>query len=412
MAGLNLTPREVLASPVEVDDMTAPGTGSPYRNGNPHDDGSPHDGGTRDVDLMIDLLGDADPGVRLRAALDLGELAAESAAAHIVARFGWEPEFQVREALTWAALRMPRASIPHVIASLHSPRWLARLQAVHTLSKLGRPQDAALLVPLVGDPVDSVAARAYGAAAHTGNPEVIPALVGALSRGRAEHRASLTLALAAFGSGAVPALVEALGAGAGPVRRHAADVLGYLGSPAADAAVAALERAVADPEEAVRLAALNALGQLRVPEAWWAVDAAGLSTEPRLRHLAARLNERRPRGRRFDPLVTCEGGAAADELIPVLAAQVRVGRPQYLSRQDVPEEVLAAVRREAEALARAQGRTEAMVARMAAGRVEQHLHETVLLEQVSVVNPGMRVTDLLLGRGVRITGFATLTPGG
>ena len=203
-----------------------------------------------------------------------------------------------------------------------------------------------------------------------------------------------------------------MGAGAGPVRRHAADVLAYLGSPAADAAVAALERAVADPVEEVRLAALNALGQLRVPEAWWAVDAAGLSTEPRLRHLAARLNERRPRGRRFDPLVTCEGGAAADELIPVLAAQVRVGRPQYLSRQDVPEEVLAAVRREAEALARAQGRTEAMVARMAAGRVEQHLHETVLLEQVSVVNPGMRVTDLLLGRGVRITGFATLTPGG
>lgn len=376
-----------------------------HRTGNPHSDGA------HDAALMIDLLGDADPGVRLRAALDLGELGYEPAAAAIVARFGWEPEFQVREALTWAALRMPRASIPHVIASLHSPRWLARLQAVHTLGKLGRPQDAARLVPLVGDPVDSVAARAYGAAAHTGNPEVIPALVRALSRGGAEHRTSLTLALAAFGGDAVPALVEALGVRAGPVRRHAADVLAYLGSPAADAAVAALERAVADPVEEVRLAALNALGQLRVPEAWWAVDAAGLSSEPRLRHLAARLNERRPRGHRFAPLVTCEGGAGAEELIPVLAAQVRVGRPQYLSRQDVPDEVIAAVRSEGETLARAQGRSEAMAARMAAGRVEQHLHETVLLEQVSVVNPGMRVKDLLLGRGVRITGFATLAPG-
>jgi len=40
--------------------------------------------------------------------------------------------------------------------------------------------------------------------------------------------------------------------------------------------------------------------------------------------------------------------------------------------------------------------------------VEQFIHETVLVEQVSVANPGAIVKDLLFGREVRITWFAGL----
>ena len=156
----------------------------------------------------------------------------------------------------------------------------------------------------------------------------------------------------------------------------------------------------------MRLAALNALGQLRVPDAWWAVDEAARSDVPRLRHLADRLLERRPRGARFAPLVTCAGGPAAERLTGLLARHVRVARPLHLSREDVPAAELAGVYQEAEAEALRRGRPAAAAARIAAGRVEQWVHESVLLEQASVVDPGVVVRDLLRGTGVRVTGFA------
>jgi translation elongation factor EF-Ts len=40
-----------------------------------------------------------------------------------------------------------------------------------------------------------------------------------------------------------------------------------------------------------------------------------------------------------------------------------------------------------------------------AGRVEKFVHDTVLLEQASIVDPGRTVADLLVGSGVRVTGF-------
>lgn len=49
--------------------------------------------GTPDAGLLIDLLGDADPGVRLRAALEVGEARHEAAAAALVERFGRERDF-------------------------------------------------------------------------------------------------------------------------------------------------------------------------------------------------------------------------------------------------------------------------------------------------------------------------------
>ncbi|MGM0386355.1 MAG: HEAT repeat domain-containing protein, partial [Actinomycetota bacterium] len=352
-------------------------------------------GGTSPAEL-IDLLGDADPDVRLRAALELGEALHDPAAPAIVERFGRERDFYIRETLTWAALRMPVAALPHVRAALGSPRWLARLQALHTLSKVGSLDDAARLVPLVADPVDAVAAHAYWAAAQTRDPRVVPALVAQLSRGDSEHQNSLTVALGLFGAAAVPALVAALRGGTAPeIRRHAADTLSHMGSPDADDAAPALAAAVADPDEGVRLAALNALGQLVPPSAWAVVDEAVGSPEPRLRHLAQRLSERRPTNREMRlaelrrrqggglgeapaevqpvvaagpwpgpdlSLVTVEGGPQAEALRPKLARQVEYCRPRYLSRTDIPEEVLEQAFAEADAEALESGRPAAVAA--------------------------------------------------
>jgi elongation factor Ts len=110
-------------------------------------------------------------------------------------------------------------------------------------------------------------------------------------------------------------------------------------------------------------------------------------------------------------LVTLDGGPRVAELAPKLALQVEVGRPRYLSRAEVPPEVLAQVRADAEARALAAGWPAATAARIAAGQAEQFVHETVLLEQVSVANPGAIVADLLRGTGVRILDFARLEAG-
>lgn len=395
---------------------------------------------TAETEGLVDLLGDAYPDVRLRAALELGEGRREDAADALVARFGLERDFAIRETLTWAVLRVKDAALPLVRAALHSPRWLARLQAIHTLSKVGAFEDGVRLIPLIGDPIDAVAARAYWAAAQAGDPAVLPALLAELSRGSSEQRNSLTVALTHFGADAVPALVGALHSPVAAVRAHAADTLALIGSPGADRAATALTDAVDDPDEAARLAALNALGQLVVPDAWAVIDRCTDASERRLRVLATRLTERRPGPLAFRRaaltadtrpledvppppedasarwpvpdlgLVTLEGGPKAAELAPKLALQVAICRPRHLSRAEVPAEQLAAVHDAARDEALARGRPEAAADRIAAGRAEQHVHDTVFLEQVSVADPGALVRDLLFGTEVSITHFERLDP--
>lgn len=396
------------------------------------------------VETCIDLLGDADREVRLAMVHELGRGRHAQAAAALVDRFGQERDFLIRETLTWAALRMPHAALPLVRDALGSSRWLARLQATHTLSKLGDVDDAELLVPLVADPVDCVAARAYWAVAQCGDPAAIPALLAALSRGDAEHRTSLTVALADFGSATVPGLVAALRQARPDVRRHAADTLAYLGSPAADPAGAALTDAVRDADADVRVAAVNALGQLTSTEAWRTIDeVAAAAPDRRMRVLARRLEERRPSARALriaerpaalagqrpvdddgsgllpaqphwpppDPgLVTLADGPWVDVLGTTLARQVEICRPQYLTRADVPAEVVARVRTDAHVRASADGKADDLAARIAAGRVEQFVHERVFVEQVRVTDPGGTVDDLLRGKDIRIVDFVRLPP--
>lgn len=394
-----------------------------------------------DTATRIALLGDAEADVRLQMALELGQARVEDAAAPLVARFGVERDFGVRETLTWAVLRIRQSAMPLVREALDSPGWIARLQATHTLSKLGDPDDGTRLLPLVADPVAAVASRAWWAVKQCGDPEVVPALVAQLGRGSAEDRNSLYVALGHFGADAVPAVVGALRHGSTPtVRRHAADVLGGLGSPAAESASAALVEALSDADGDVRVGALSALGYLRSPAVWQVIEDTVSHADHRLQLLAGRLLERRPsrasvrRGvasgeiptkltdiddpaatvgpesRSWpepDPsLVTLEGGPWKSGLVGPLARQVEVSRPRWLARADVPAAVLEAVGAEAMDRALAAGLPEGVAGRVAAGAVEQHVHETVLLEQCSVVDPGRIVKDLLVGTEVHVVDFA------
>ena len=64
------------------------------------------------------------------------------------------------------------------------------------------------------------------------------------------------------------------------------------------------------------------------------------------------------------------------------------------------------MRRDAEAAALARGVPPQVADRIGVGEAEGLIHRSVLLEQVSVAEPGVVVKDLLLGTGVRITAFA------
>lgn len=379
------------------------------------------------TDDIVDLLVDAEPAVRLATVMQVGRQRHSDAAAALIERFGRERDFQIREALTWAALRMQEASMPLVREALESPRWLARLQATHTISKLGLPEDTHRLLPVIDDPVDCVAARAYWAATQCGDAAAVPALVGQLGRGTAEHRNSLLMALSSF-DGVVAPLVQALASGVtADVRQHAAETLAYLEAPLVGRAEAGLRRALRDDAEGVRLAALNALGQLRTPSARRAIEDEA-SRGGRRGVLARRLLDRddwgtpwpsAPRqtvptsdtgvGRSWPSpdlsLVTINDHPLGERLRPMLAAQVELCRPTWLTRADVPDDVLVDVRGRARRDATAAGRSHQRAARIAAGRVELFIHEHVFHEQVAVADPGRTIDRLLYGTGVRIIDF-------
>ena len=77
-----------------------------------------------------------DPSVRLNAALKAGMSPSLADVEILLRQCAVEPDFQVREILTWALIRQPAGEVvPSVILELSRPEPRARRQALHTLSK-------------------------------------------------------------------------------------------------------------------------------------------------------------------------------------------------------------------------------------------------------------------------------------
>jgi HEAT repeat protein len=172
-------------------------------------------------------LADDDASVRLRAALAAGSAPDRRFVDALVERCAVEPEFFVRDMLTWALTRHPQAvTVPRLVAELRSDRAQARSQALHTLSKTGdRRAWPAITRALLTDADDEVARSAWRAAVvlvpegeEAGLAEVLASQLG---RGGRETRLSLSRALLALGEVILP-LLAAAAAGADPrARRHA-----------------------------------------------------------------------------------------------------------------------------------------------------------------------------------------------
>lgn len=83
------------------------------------------------------------------------------------------------------------------------------------------------------------------------------------------------------------------------------------------------------------------------------------------------------------------------ELVNNIAMHIAAARPQYLNREDVPEEVLGRERDIARAQAREEGKPEAILDKIVNGRIEKFYKEVCLNDQDYVRNPDMTITDLI-----------------
>jgi len=93
------------------------------------------------------------------------------------------------------------------------------------------------------------------------------------------------------------------------------------------------------------------------------------------------------------------------------AMQIAAMRPAYVSRDEVPEDVVADERRIAEATAREEGKPEQALARIVEGRLNGFFKDNVLLEQASVQDSKKTVQQLLKDAGVTVTRFARFEVG-
>jgi len=198
-------------------------------------------------------LADSRSSVRLRAAMAVGTNPDPRFVDTLVERCAIEPEFHVREMLTWALTRHSASmTVPALLGELRSELAQARSQALHTLSKIGDRQAwPAITRELLYDADDEVARSAWRAAVvlvPEGEERELAAVLSAqLGRGERGTQLSLSRALIALGEVILPAVRAARTDPDPRVRAHALATERLLYDPDAgfDFAIEEAKRVVA-----------------------------------------------------------------------------------------------------------------------------------------------------------------------
>jgi elongation factor Ts len=94
-----------------------------------------------------------------------------------------------------------------------------------------------------------------------------------------------------------------------------------------------------------------------------------------------------------------------------VAMQIAAMRPKYLSREDVPADVVESERRIAEQTAREEGKPEGALPRIVEGRVNGFFKDFVLVEQPSVSDNKKTVKQVLAEAGITVTRFVRFEVG-
>jgi elongation factor Ts len=102
---------------------------------------------------------------------------------------------------------------------------------------------------------------------------------------------------------------------------------------------------------------------------------------------------------------------AADADARGIGMQIAAMRPRYLTREDVPAEVVDSERRIAEETAKEEGKPEKALPKIVEGRVNSFFKDFVLLEQASVVDNKKTVKQVASEAGLEITRFVRFEVG-
>lgn len=176
---------------------------------------------------LLIALSAADSSTRLQAAMAAGTHPEPGLIRALVERCAVEPDFFVRDMLTWALLRHPEdLTVPKLLTELHSETPQARSQALHTVSKIGdRTLWPKVPKSLIHDSDDQVARTAWRTAVVLVPPgheaELAADLSTELGRGDRDIQLSLSRALIAFGDTVAPILQTAASSANPRVRAHA-----------------------------------------------------------------------------------------------------------------------------------------------------------------------------------------------
>ncbi|MFE7114404.1 HEAT repeat domain-containing protein [Streptomyces sp. NPDC057654] len=211
---------------------------------------------------ILQGLENSSASVRLQAAIAVGTNPDPRIVDKLVERCAIEPEFYVRDALTWALARhSPSVVIPKLVDEIReSRRAQARSQALHTLSKIGDRQAwPAITRELLTDADDEVARSAWRAAVvlvpEGEEAELAGVLATQFGRGERETRLSLSRALIGLGKVMAPVLRAATANPDPRVRQHAIATERLSRDPGAE-----FDFAI---EEAKRIVVLGPSGQER-----------------------------------------------------------------------------------------------------------------------------------------------------
>ncbi|WFE49801.1 MULTISPECIES: translation elongation factor Ts [unclassified Micromonospora] len=94
-----------------------------------------------------------------------------------------------------------------------------------------------------------------------------------------------------------------------------------------------------------------------------------------------------------------------------VAMQIAAMRPKYLTRDEVPAEIVESERRIAEQTAREENKPEAALPKIVEGRVNSFFKDYVLIEQASVADNKKSVKQVLAEAGIEVTRFVRFEVG-
>ncbi len=102
---------------------------------------------------------------------------------------------------------------------------------------------------------------------------------------------------------------------------------------------------------------------------------------------------------------------AENELAKDICMQIAASRPEYLNREDVPQERVEKEMEILKAQAMNEGKPEAIAEKMVQGRIGKFYSEICLVDQEFVKNADIKISQLLKEKGATVSRFARIEKG-